>query len=243
MAVDIGPVLSLVSQRIILAPSSVSDVTPAGKTTPQKRYREGMINEGQFRQEMTSLGYSGPAIDQALIQSTLERQYDLYTDKLAALQVGYDKDLINYDQLRVQVLEVVPDQPKALQLLELWDFRKRPAPKTVTPDKIPTLTVTQLLSAWKAGVLLEAELTAELLERNYSGEDAAILIATEIAKMEKPTAAKQKALTLTELKAALSWAMITPAEFLAELVSRGYSQEDAELIVGIEVNKILARSA
>ena len=243
MAVNIGPALSLVAQRIVLAPPSISEISPSGKGTPQKRYREGLITEQEFAQEMQSLGYSAPAIEQALTQAKLEREFDLFSDKLSALQVAYDKDIISYEQLKSQLLELVPDQPKALQLLELYDFRKRPQPKAVTAEKVPTLTVSQLLAAYRAGALGEDGLKSELAERGYSTEDIIMLVSTESAKLAKPTTTAQKQLTLAQLSSLLALGIISPDEYITELLDRNYSEENAARLLGLEMIKINARAA
>jgi len=243
MAVDVRQAISLISQRIVLAPPSVSEISPSGKSTPQKRYREGLITEAQFGTEMTSLGYSAPAIEQALRQAKLEREFDLFSDHLDALQVAYDKDIITYEELKSQLLDLVPDQPKALQLLELWDYKKLPTPKAVTPEKVPTLTVSQILAAFVAGTLSEASLKAELAERGYSTEDIILLVSTEAARLAKPTTAQRKILTLAQLNAMLAAGIMTVDEFIAELLARNYSEEDAARLLGLEMIKINARAA
>jgi len=243
MAVDIRPALSLVAQRIVLAPPSVAEISPSGKGTPQKRYREGLITEREFGGEMQSLGYSAPAIEQALTQAKLEREFDLFSDKLSALQVAYDKDIITYEQLKSQLLELVPDQPKALQLLELYDFRKRPQPKAVAAEKVPTLTVSQLLAGYVAGTLSEPLLRSELAERGYSTEDIVLLVSTEAARLAKPTQTQRKLLTLAQLNAMLAAGILTTDEFLGELLARNYSEEDAARLLGLQMIKINARAA
>ncbi len=243
MAVDVRQAISLISQRVVLAPPSVAEISPAGKTTPQKRYREGLITEAQFGQEMQSLGYSAPAIAQALKQAKLEREFDNFSDHLDALGVAYDKDVITYEELKVQLLALIPDQEKALLTLELLDYKKRPTPKAVTPEKVPTLTVSQLLAAFVAGTLTEPLLRSELADRGYSEEDIVLLVSTEAARLAKPTTAQRKLLTLAQLNAMLAAGIMNTDEFIAELLSRNYSDEDAARLLGLEIIKIRARAA
>ena len=243
MTVDVRQAISLISQRIVLAPPSVSEISPSGKSTPQKRYREGLITEAQFGTEMTSLGYSASAIAQALTQAKLDHEFDNFSDKLDALGVAYDKDLITYAELKVQLLALITDSEKALLILELLDYKKQPTPKAVTPEKTPTLTVSQLLAAFVAGTLTEPLLRSELAERGYSEEDIVLLVSTEAARLAKPTTTQRKLLTLAQLNAMLAAGILTIDEFVAELLARNYSEEDAARLLGLEIIKINARAA
>jgi len=243
MSVDVRQAISLISQRIVLAPAQVEVPSPFGRGTVEKRFREGLITEAQFRQEMQSLGYIGATIDRSLVLAKLEHQFDNFSDKLDALGVAYDKDIITYAEIKVQLLELISDQEKALLILELLDYKKRPAPKAVTPEKTPTLTVSQLLAAFVAGTLTEPLLRSELAERGYSEEDIVLLVSTEAARLAKPTTTQRKLLTLAQLNAMLAAGILTIDEFVAELLARNYSEEDAARLLGLEMIKINARAA
>jgi hypothetical protein len=241
MTVEVRQAISLISQRIVLAPAQVEAPSPFGRGTIEKRFREGLITEAQFRQEMQSLGYIGATIDRSLAIAKLEHEFDNFQDLLTAVETAYDKDIFTPAEAKHHVLMLVPDQGKALLLFNLMDWKKRPKPKALTPEEPPTLTVAKLLSAFSAGVLGEAQLRAELATRLYSPADIELLIATEIAHLPKPTAAQVKKLTLAELKAALAMGLMSPAEFTAELIRRKYSQSDAQLLLGMEMIKISER--
>lgn len=242
MAAEIGPVLSFLLQRIVPTPFQVEAPRPTARSTPLKRFREGLSTETTFRAEMAWLGWSAPDIERSLIQARLEREFDDFQDRLNTLEEAYNKDFITFAEMKLQVLTLIPDQAKALLVVDLLDFKKRPKPKPLTPPEVPTLTVGKLLSAFAALVLPEAELRAELARRLFSPEDIDLLVATEIANLPKPKPAERAKLTLADLRALLALGILTPEEFLTELIARKYSQQDAEALMALEMSKALARA-
>jgi len=241
MTVNVSKALSLIAQRIIAAPPEVSVPRPFGRGTPVRNFREGISLEPQFRQELASLGYVGTDIDRALTLAVLEHRYDLFTDRLSVVKEAYEKDILSYEEMKFQVLQLIPDQEKALTLVELYDFSKRPKPKTLTPEEPPTLTVGRILSAYKAGVLTEEQLRTELGARAYSPTDIDILVATETAKLPKPKAAARKLLSLGDLRAMFDLGIITTEEFEAALMDRDYTPEDAARIIILQQARQAAR--
>lgn len=241
MAVEIGSAISLLSQRIVAAPPSVEPPGPIGAGTIVKRYREGLILEPQARLELASLGYAPLRISQEIIVAQLEREFDDFADRLDAVEQAFNKDIISEAEMKMQVLTLLPDQAKALLVVQLLDYKKRPKPKAVTAEEAPTLSVAKLIAAWKAGVLSRPDLARELAERGYSAEDVEIMIRTEEAKLPKPKPAALKLISLADLRAMLAAGIILPQEFRAELVERTYSPEDADRILGLELARQAAR--
>ena len=243
MTVEVGPIISFLAQRIVLAPSQVDPPSPLARGTPVKRFREGLLTEATFRAEMAALGWSPTDIDRSLVQARLERAFDDFQDRLAALEDAYNKDIITLAELQVQLLALIPDQAKALVVLDRMDFAKRPKPKPLAAPEVPTLTVGRLLAAFKAGVLAEPGLRSELAERGYEPVDIDIMLATEAARLPKPKAPALRQLSLGDLRAMLATGILTPEEFRAELLGRGYSPEDADNLLALELSRIMARAA
>lgn len=240
---EVGPIIAFLSQKIVLAPSQVEVPAPLARGTPVKRFREGLLTEATFRGEMATLGWSPIDIERSLVQAQLERAFDDFQDRLNTLEDAFNKDLVTFEDLKVRLLELIPDQAKALVVLDRMDFAKRPKPKPVAPEEPPTLTVGRLLAAFKAGVLPEPGLRSELAERGYTPEDIDIMIATETARLPKPKAPALRLISLGDLKAMLALGVLTPEEFRAELIERKYSPEDADALLGLELIKAQARAA
>ena len=239
---EIGPVLSFLSQRIVAAPPELEAPRPTARSTPVKRFREGLLTETAFRAEMASLGWAALDIERSLVQARLERDFDDFQDRLNILEQAFNKDELTFEEMRFQVLELIPDQAKALLVVDLLDFKKRPKPKPLTPEQPPTLTVSRLLAGFRAGVLTREALGAELAERGFLLEDIDTMIAIEEAKLKPPAAPARKRLTLAELKALLALGLLSPEDFLEELLSRNYTPEDAANLLALEQAKALTRA-
>lgn len=243
MAADIAPLLSLLSQRLVPSPGQVSPPSPIGRGTVVRRFREGFILEVQARAELASLGYAPPDVERALVLAELERQYDITFDRLAVVREAYAKDIISHEDLKALLLELVPDQVKALVLLDLYDFRKRPRPRAVATAQAPTLTVARLTAAFRAGLLAREDLAQELAERGYSPADVDILVATEEARLEPPTTAQARQLTLGDLRAMYDLGVISAADFARHLRDRGFGVEDVDALLALQEARQTARTA
>ena len=242
MAVEIGPIISFLSQRIILAPPEVEAPKPIPTGVTLRRFREGLLTEAIFRAELASQGRLPVEIDRLLTQALLERAFDDFQDRLNALEEAFNKEVLTFEEFKYQVLQLIPDQAKALLVVDLAELKKRPKPKPITPEEPPTLTVGRLLAAFKAGVLPEPQLRSELTQRDYSPEDIDIMIATETARLPKPKAPALRLISLGDLKAMLALGVLSPEEFRAELIERKYSPEDADALLGLELIKAQARA-
>jgi hypothetical protein len=150
------------------------------------RYVKGDLSETEFAQELSRLGIQQNRIaieitkanatklktvkeettvtNKALTESTYSRSYRLglipeaeYRSKLAALKYS----------------------PEDINLLVELNTPEKPA-----PEEMPTLTLGELKAAFRAGVLTENELAAELDFRHYSPEDIRVIIETEKAKIK-----------------------------------------------------------
>lgn len=243
MTVDISRVLSVISLAIVLAPPEVQAPGPIGRATAVKRYKEGLTNAQSLRAELLLLGYSQSQADQSLTQADLERDYDTWSDRIAALKAAYLDGRVPDEQLLALLLELVPDAVKSQALADLWLELKLPKVAAPKAAAIPTLSVAQLLAAYTAGVLTAAALAAELAERQYSPEDAALLVDTATARLPRPTQAEAAAIPLADLRALLALGKVTAAAFRAELVRRKYAPADADLMLGLEQARIAARIA
>ena len=236
MAVDIGPTLSLIARRIVPAETTVAEATPQGQATAIKRYKDGLDPLTQFLSNMQRLGYPGPRIMHAQDQAQMEREYDLWQLRQAAIKENYMDGRLSDEAMKSLVLGLFADQEIALATVELWRFIRAPKVEKAAPEKIPELSVAQLTAAFLANALTEAQLRAELAERRYTKADIDTLVATERDKLPKPTVAKQALLSLSDLRALFDLGQLTAAEFRAQLLPpyRDYTPQDADYLVRLQ---------
>lgn len=238
----VGPILARIALRIVEAPSQVDVPRPVGGSVSIRRFREGLLEEPGLRLELATDGYGPADIERLVHQAILEREFDDFSDRLSVIEDAYAKDVLTDPEMEVQVRELIVDAPKAAIVVERLRFAQLPKPAAPTPERVPTLTTAQVLAAWAAGLIPLERAVTELTERNYSEFDIAVLLALEQAKKPKPKAAAQKELSIAELNAMLPLGLVTAKEYIAELVSRGYTPDDALALLGLQAARALARA-
>lgn len=130
---QVSAIISLISQRIVLAPPQLEAPRGVGRGTAIKRYKEGLTTGITFRREMESLGYPQAEIDKALVQADLERDYDLFTDRLSSVKSAFAKGVISDAEMQTLVTELIPDAAKAAVQISLVQFSILPKPKPMPP--------------------------------------------------------------------------------------------------------------
>lgn len=120
----VGRIISLVAQRVVTAPPEVQETRGVGKAVVIRRYKEGLILEPGAREELITLGYSLSEIEQTLVQARLEREYDIWADKVAALKSAYLKGYVLEGELLTELDELIPDTSHARAIAESWLFQK-----------------------------------------------------------------------------------------------------------------------
>lgn len=238
----IGPILSRIAQRIVVAPPTVDPPSPRGGATSLRRFREGILVEAQLRRELATDGYGPADIERLVNQARLEREFDDFSDRLAVIEDAFNKDRLTDPEMEVQVRDLIVDPPKAALVVERLRFAKLPKPKAIEPPRIPTLTTAQVLAAWAAELLTLDQAREELLARNYSAFDAAVLLALQASRKPAPKPPVRKQLSTAELNAMLPLGLVTPEDYIAELISRGYTPNDAQALLGLQVARALARA-
>ncbi len=233
----VGPILSLISQRLVSAPPQISAPKPTGVAQTQRRYALGLIDEAQMLSELAADGVSPADLNRLRYQAVLQRELDNWTDRLAVITASYDKDLISDAEMQVRVHEFVADAGKAALLIDQLRVAHTPKPQAPKAATVPTLTVAQLMSAWAAQLLTEDQVRTELARRGYAALDIDVLLALQAGKAPVAKPAAAKSLTIAELNAMLPLGLIDPADYLAELVSRGYSPGDAQALLGLQAAK------
>ena len=204
-------------------------------------YAKGYILEEQLRANLEALGYPKEWIDfhvRDAVEDATRAYNAAYVDQVGD---GYLKDLITEEELRMGLADVIV-RPEVLELevqrLYVTKYKKPAAPKA---EKAPVVPVSTLTSAYRDEVITEAAFRDELLSRGYSPEDVELMIDVVKAKIAKELTVKPIAVKLVSvgtLRTAYREKLITEAALRAELISRGYSEADAELMIAIDREKM-----
>ncbi len=196
----------------------------------------------QVRPEVLSLGYSQDEADLLLRRAELAADQAMIADQVKVMEEAYIDKELTLDQLRSRLLEIPLPPTRVTVLVELARLRAQPTPKAPAAEDLPELTTSQLLAAYRSGIITAIMLRQELTERHYSQSDISIMIAIEDAKAPAPTPAKVKLASESDLKAFFAAGIISAAELLAGLIRLGYDQLTARRLVELEIIKAEKRA-
>jgi hypothetical protein len=150
------------------------------------RFTKGDLTETEFKEALSRLGVQQNriAIEVEKVNATkLKKVTEDTTVTFKSLtEATYNRafkvGLISEADYRVS-MESYKYSPEDIDLLVELNSPAKPA-----PEEIKTLTVAELKSAYRVGVLSETELRAELASRGYSPEDLEVIVSTEKAKIK-----------------------------------------------------------
>jgi hypothetical protein len=153
------------------------------------RYLKGDLTDAEFTQELSRLG-----VTQEWISSEVTRIQAKKLKKVKEETTVTTKALTESQYSRALRVGLIPEatyrnllaglkiSQDDINLLVELNTPEKPA-----PAEIPTLTLGELKAAFRAQVLSEDELRAELGARKYSDENISTIIETEKTKIKVPT--------------------------------------------------------
>jgi hypothetical protein len=160
----------------------VNDERNALRSQALTDFVEGYIDEGTLRSDLSAALFSADEISLFIQSAVLKRDRDRNKDLVKIYTYAYQKDLLNEDEFRSNLASVGLLPERVEDIIALENIRKVPKPKAAKAPPSKDLTLAQLFSAWKSGLLSEQDLAGELVRRGYSEAEAQLLIDTEIAK-------------------------------------------------------------
>jgi hypothetical protein len=150
------------------------------------RYTKGDLSESEFAQELSRLGIQQNRISVEVTKANATKlktvKEDTTVTNKALTEATYNRafkvGLISETEYR-KAMAAYKYSSEDIDLLVQLNTPAKPA-----PEEIKTLTVAELKSAFRVGVLSEEELRAELETRRYSPKDIDLMIETEKAKIK-----------------------------------------------------------
>jgi hypothetical protein len=200
-----------------------------GQAQLEQLYLAGILDEVVYRSRLADLGYNAGDTDlivardnqlltplpQALTQSSIEQAY------IAGV---YDR---NTAYNRLMAADFTPES--ANTLLDTVEARNPAAfsPGLVQSTRVPSITT--LVAALQNGVISQDEYTARAQELGYSPDDAGLYVALAVTAEKKSV----QALSLGQIQAAYGKGFMSRGAALARVITLGYSQDDAVLLLRI----------
>jgi len=156
------------------------------KAALSDRFIKGDLTAEEYTQELSRLGITQEWIATELKRAEarkftkVKEETPVTTKALAETRYSraFKVGLITEEEYRKN-LAALKYSPEDISLLIELNTPEKPA-----PEELPTLTLGELKAAFRAGVLSEGELAAELDFRRYSPEDIRVIIDTERAKIK-----------------------------------------------------------
>ena len=105
------------------------EVRAYGRGTVIRRYKEGLIDDADFRQEMALLGYTAVLIEQTLVLARLERDFDYCMDRLHAAHEAYAVGVLDDTTFPQELVTFMVDGRKIKLEHEKAMYRKLPKVK------------------------------------------------------------------------------------------------------------------
>jgi hypothetical protein len=225
--------------------------------TARRNYRAGVVDAGELRTVLQSVGYRSEEVDLVLVREDLELRNEKQLSQAQALS-AYREGVLDERELRdrlrllrfsddtidillaTQTKQLAPAQiidalirgiiPEGVARERLERQGYRPEDVDVLLDlRVRTLSVGQVIDAVTRG-LLELSAARRLLEQQgFSAEITDLLLAFERRK-----------LSVADVTAALVRGLITEGEARDRLLDLGYSPPDAALLLQLRFQRISA---
>jgi len=177
------------------------------------------------------------------------RPIEWYASVLPSLNWPVDDQLADLDLLRVEVANADAVRTKRAALAQREAIEARddagitttPTTPTTKARPAPSLTLAQLESAFKLGLITADEFADALVARNYAAGDAEMIVQLAVlslpnvragaAEREKVVAAQTpRDAPISDLEHAIRRGSRPFADYASEIVRRGFSEDAAELM-------------
>jgi len=213
--------LTLDDAQMALNPTTDAGVPIRDLTVPVIRdaYSEKLWTRERAQTELEALGYLSWEADLLLQLEDLAQQRELTGLQETVIKELYLANSIERSEASHQLdaLGVLPERRDLL--LQRWDLSRD------TKDR--RLTLAQLQTGFRDGLMSDTELLDELVAMGYNDKDAKFLV--DIT--DKEPASQERRLSASQLQRAYKGGLISDAQLLDQLLALGYTQEDAALLV------------
>ena len=194
-------------------------------STVKRAFRDGRMDETEFRAILGEQGYLPKIVDLLVEQLVLDRQEEVKELNISQVRTLYNGRQIGRDEAVHYLTAHLPSAELAEKMVSAWDQAALPK-----PARINTSTI---LEGFVDGVLTRAEAKALLIEEaGYPPDKAELIIKIEEAGVpEVVTAPEVAAASLSMLAGFVAAGLITRAELEIRAELERFSPEDRERII------------
>lgn len=153
---------------------------------------------------------------------------------LSTLKRAFRDQIIGEPEFRAE-LEAREYDPRDIDILVAIEARVIAEEMVEMPEKVKTVTLGTLRTAFREGIIRVDQLVAELTARKYTTADIELIVAVEEAKIRPPVV---PVIPEAMLRRAFREAIISEAALREELAARGYLPADIDVMVAVEAKAI-----
>jgi SOS response regulatory protein OraA/RecX len=187
----------------------------------REAFHEGFIDTAEFTRRLGAMGYPPEDISILLDLAQPAEIVEVKALSVSQLQRAFRQGIINEDELRTSLAErgYSPDAVDALVELA------QPA----VAVRARELTLSQLQSAFRQGIIDEGRLRSRLTELGYAADAVDVLV--KLA--QPPEVAQAKVLSVSQLQRALRQGLLSEAEVQTQLTGLGYSAGAVPVLIAL----------
>jgi hypothetical protein len=147
-------------------------------------YVAGLDSEADLRGKLASIGGRPEIIDLWVSRAQYREDRDVKIDLIKVVKDQAIKGIIDEGELRLELSEIgVKASRIEVHVLEVQDKKSKAIKETTAANK-QKLTAAQVAKGWELGLIGDSEFVSRLVERNYTEEDAQMLL--EISRTPAP---------------------------------------------------------
>lgn len=195
-------------------------------------FEVGEISADQVKELIHLQGYR-PEHEDIITKYITEFQSRLWRRRyLVSLAQGYEKGIYTKETLQAAVVEAEYTPEVASYIVKNADVRKEIAATKTEVSKAKLLTEGDLKKLYLRGKIDDSGIRTELLTRGYQLSDIDLLVGMlGEDRIELESGGPKRSLTETQLLQAYNYEELTRDQVLTELLLRGMSQREAEILL------------
>ena len=200
-------------------------------------FTAGLDSEETLRVKLEAIGGRPEIIDLWVARATYRADRDVKIDLIKVVRDQAIKGLITTVQLRedLAAIGVIPERIE-VHVLEVQTRRSR-AVAAVDAEKRKLLTEAKLAKAWELGLIGDAEYISGLVERDYTEEDARLLI--EILRTPLPITPEEVERRTASINSRINHTRRRYERLIADLDERtGLTSSEIEAVT-VEMSEVL----
>ncbi len=201
------------------------------------RFRNGWISSDEFLAELIGFGVA-PDRAQTILETATKAESPARTQK--------ERDLTKADILKGVKRETLTDAEGVEMLVsigfsapeaEYLIIINAPVDKRVTAEKDRVVSKADVLTGLKEGVLTRDQAFDRLLRLRYIPVDAELILSIFEARVIGPAPAEQRQLTKADIVKGVATELLTRGEGFASLIAVGYTEEQSDFILTINIEE------